>query len=276
MIASNNYINIQGWMVTELGLKGNELLVFAVIYGFSQDGVSKYSGGLRYLAEWTNSTKQGILKNLKSLEEKGLICKKEYEKNRVKYCEYYSTKFNGGIQQSLTGGIQQSLPNNIYIDKLNNNNKKEKINQKSNQVVDKELLSFGELSMVKLTQQEFDKIKKNKPDLYEKAIDRLDTWLATTTKKIKKGSHYAYFKNNSWVWEDLTPKIESGVLVERGKFFIDDSINEYKEVLSEMREKDIDACWEWIMKNKEGQVVSKQWVIDRLNQFKWGKNEWTT
>ena len=93
MIASNNYINIQGWMVTELGLKGNELLVFAVIYGFSQDGVSKYSGGLRYLAEWTNSTKQGILKNLKSLEKKGLICKKEYEKNRVKYCEYYSTKF---------------------------------------------------------------------------------------------------------------------------------------------------------------------------------------
>lgn len=269
MIASNNYINIQGWMVTELGLKGNELLVFAVIHGFSQDGVSKYSGGLRYLADWTNSTKQGILKNLKSLEEKGLICKKEYEKNRVKYCEYYSTKFNGGIQQSLTGGIQQSLPNNIYIDKLNNN-KKEKINQKANQVVDKELLSFGELSMVKLTQQEFDKIKSNKPDLYEKAIDKLDTWLATTTKKIKKGSHYAYFKSNSWVWEDLTPKIESGILVERGKFFIDDSMDEYKKVLFGMREKDIDDCWEWIMKNKEGQTVSKQWVIDRLNQFKGG------
>ena len=31
-----NYITVQGWMVTDLNLKGNELLIYACIYGFSQ------------------------------------------------------------------------------------------------------------------------------------------------------------------------------------------------------------------------------------------------
>lgn len=116
-------------MVTELGLKGNELLIYALIYGFSQTEGQVFNGSLQYLADWTNSTKQGVLKNLKSLVEKGLIEKKETIFNGVKSCEYYSTKFNGvkqsligGIKQSLTGGIKQSLTNNIEIDNIDRDN----------------------------------------------------------------------------------------------------------------------------------------------------------
>ena len=69
-IREDNYIMIQGWMVTELELKGNELLIFAIIHGFSQDGETRFTGGLQYLADWTNSTKQGVSKNLKSLVNK--------------------------------------------------------------------------------------------------------------------------------------------------------------------------------------------------------------
>ena len=32
----NNYINIQGWMRTKLNLTDNKLIMFAIIYGFSQ------------------------------------------------------------------------------------------------------------------------------------------------------------------------------------------------------------------------------------------------
>ena len=32
---NNNYINIQGWMINNLGLKGNALVIYAIIYGFS-------------------------------------------------------------------------------------------------------------------------------------------------------------------------------------------------------------------------------------------------
>lgn len=122
---TENYINIQGWMVSELGLSGNSLLIYAIIHGFSQ-GVEEqtFKGTLSYLCEWTNSTKQGVLKNIKSLIEKGLIEKKEQVENGVKKVEYYTTKFNGGGKQSLMGGIKQSLPhNNInIINNIINNN----------------------------------------------------------------------------------------------------------------------------------------------------------
>ena len=120
-VKRENFIALQGWQVADLGLKGNELIIYACIYGFSQDDQT-FSGSLQYLADWTNSTKQGVIKCLKSLQEKGLIEKKENIINGVKFCEYYTTKFNTllnkveyPMQQSLTVGMQQSLPNNIGV-----------------------------------------------------------------------------------------------------------------------------------------------------------------
>ena len=122
-----NYIAIQGWMVTELNLKGNELIIYACIYGFTQEENQVFTGSLQYLADWTNSTKQGVSKNLKSLVEKGLLIKRDNIVNGVKFCEYRATKFNGVLnkieypmQQSLTGGIKQSLNNNITLNNITN------------------------------------------------------------------------------------------------------------------------------------------------------------
>lgn len=135
-VKNENFITIQGWMINELQLKGNELIIYALIYGFSQAENQVFNGSLQYLAEWTNSTKQGVIKNLKSLIEKGFVGKNEKFINGVKFCEYYATKFNGvlnkveqGGKQSLMGGIKQSLPNNIVSNNINNtinnnNNKK--------------------------------------------------------------------------------------------------------------------------------------------------------
>lgn len=127
-VNDENYINIMGWMVNKLHLKGNELLIYAIIYGFSQAEQQTFSGSLQYLADWTNSTKQGVMKNLKSLLDKGLIEKKDININGVKFCEYCTTELLGvynkvyrGVQQSSTGGVQQSLHNNINIDNTNNN-----------------------------------------------------------------------------------------------------------------------------------------------------------
>ena len=124
-VNERNYIVIQGWMLTELHLKGNELLIYACIYGFSQLDGQVFSGSLQYLADWTNSTRQGVVKCLKSLIEKGYIEKADKIVNGVKFCEYRATKFNGvyntvvqGMQQSCTGGVQQSSPNNLDIDNL--------------------------------------------------------------------------------------------------------------------------------------------------------------
>lgn len=114
MIKPDNYINIQGWMVSELNLKGNDLLIYAIIHGFSQDGTTRFTGGLKYLAEWCNSTKQGVQKNLKNLLDSGLIEKYETEINGVKFCEYSCIPYN-----KVAWGMQQSCTNNTSNTKEN-------------------------------------------------------------------------------------------------------------------------------------------------------------
>ena len=127
-VKRENYISVHGWMILDLGLKGNELLIYACIYGFSQAENQVFNGSLQYLADWTNSTKQGVMKCLKSLVEKGYIVKTDKMINGVKFCEYHATELTGvlnkvdrGMQQSLMGGIKQSLPNNIVPDNKEDN-----------------------------------------------------------------------------------------------------------------------------------------------------------
>lgn len=130
-VNSDGYINIQGWMVSELGLKGNELLIYAIIYGFSQDGKNKFTGSLQYLADWTNSSKQGVQKVLKSLLEKELLLKDEKIVNNIKFCEYKAIKKVDTVQQSCIGyatefheGMQQSCNNNLINNLEDNLDKK--------------------------------------------------------------------------------------------------------------------------------------------------------
>ena len=92
-IKDSNYIQIEGWMINELSLKGNELIVYALIHGFSQDGKSVFSGGLGYIAAWISGTDHTVVSALKSLIAKGLIKKRVSQtKGSVKYVEYWTVK----------------------------------------------------------------------------------------------------------------------------------------------------------------------------------------
>ena len=85
---NENYITIQGWMRNELNLKGNELLIYAIIYGFSQSENHKFTGSLKYLSEWCGISKQTTLNCLQSLVSKGFIHKNEIYSNGIKFVEY--------------------------------------------------------------------------------------------------------------------------------------------------------------------------------------------
>ena len=73
MIREDNYIVIQGFMISRLGLSGTDLLIYAIIYGFSQDGVSVFKGTRSYLAEWCNASIASVRRSLKALQDCGLI-----------------------------------------------------------------------------------------------------------------------------------------------------------------------------------------------------------
>lgn len=115
-VKDGKFITVASFMIKELNLKGNDLLVYAIIYGFSQtDGMKGFSGSLQYLADWTNSTKRGIIKNLESLIQRGYIAKEVMVINGVKYCTYttvdleqLSNEHSSIVVNSVHGGSEHS------------------------------------------------------------------------------------------------------------------------------------------------------------------------
>ena len=87
-INERNYITILPWMVTELGLKGNELIVYAIIHGFSQDDASCFHGSVSYLQAWTLLSYPAVHTILKNLVAKGLLEKQSEDHNGVTLCRY--------------------------------------------------------------------------------------------------------------------------------------------------------------------------------------------
>lgn len=98
-IKETNFVTIQGWMRTKLNLKGNELLVYAVIYGFSQTAGTKFTGSRRYLAEWCGCSMATIDRTLVSLLDKGLVSKTsfitKYGSLAVEYAATCPTSIDG-------------------------------------------------------------------------------------------------------------------------------------------------------------------------------------
>lgn len=114
-----------GWYFTivqemrEMGLKGNELIVFAVINGFSQNGNGSYHGSLASLQEMCGiSSRQTIIDILKSLVDKGLIIKSEIIIREDRHIAYsVSKKWTGGVQKLDKACPKNGHNNNIDINK---------------------------------------------------------------------------------------------------------------------------------------------------------------
>lgn len=87
-VTDNNFLTIEGWMRTRLDLSGNELMVFAVIYQFSQGKAGRYIGGLPYIADWCGCHIDTARRALRNLEDRGLITALRGEVNGVPYCNY--------------------------------------------------------------------------------------------------------------------------------------------------------------------------------------------
>lgn len=110
MFDSDNFIVIQGWMCNELKLKGNDLLVFALIYGFSQDGESSFTGSRKYIADLFNISLPTVDKSLDTLVEKNLIEKFSTKRNNIIFNHY---KISLQVVKKLYRGSKETLHNNI-------------------------------------------------------------------------------------------------------------------------------------------------------------------
>ena len=111
-----------GWhiVVTEemraLGLSGNDLMVFALINGFSQDGQGCFYGSLPYICETCGISRRTAIYILNDLVERGFLQKNETIQNGVKRVMYQVNRGSAEIApvvQKLHRGSAEIAPNNI-------------------------------------------------------------------------------------------------------------------------------------------------------------------
>lgn len=161
---SENFVVIQGWMCNELELKGNDLLVFALIYGFSQDGESAFHGSRNYIANTFNISKPTVDKALQNLVDKQYIIKYETEDfnapNAYAVNIQVVKKLYMGSKETLLGGSKETLLNNTskQTDNIKKNNSKELLQNSP---------SF-----------EFGKQKSKKDSLYTKCVALIDAFVS--------------------------------------------------------------------------------------------------
>lgn len=193
-ITDKNYINILGFMRTQLDLKGNELLIYAIIYGFSQDGENKYKGSLSYLAELSGASQKTVITTLQRLCERQLLIKTDKTFNNVKYCEYEANldmiQITQPYVETTKGYVKTTQPyvettnninniNNNIINSKNNNLSKDKLLQKNSQPKSNSRKTKKEkcMDMIigKLEEYNFtDKVKERILDFYSDRMEKND------------------------------------------------------------------------------------------------------
>ena len=131
MINNESYVVIWGWMLNNLKLKWNELLVYATIYSFTNwTDEHCYRWSANYLSERCWLQRRQTMNVLKSLEEKWYIERKERTDNGVKFVDYYTP-----YVKIAQGGYVNFAHHNDSIDKDSNKqdwnlNPKQKTNTK--------------------------------------------------------------------------------------------------------------------------------------------------
>lgn len=218
MLNEKSFITIQAFMLNDLQLKGNELLIYAIIWGFSQDGESEFTGSLQYLADWCNTSKQTVISVLKSLCEKQLIIKNVELKNNIKFCSYKTSIVFKNLEQcsqnslmgyskNLNGGSQNSLPNNItdILDNTISNNICEKKKKHKNGTYQNVLLSDTEFKKIcdelgadkaKAVIDNFSELKEMKGYKYKSDYLALKKWgIEAFEKKYTTSQNCGYVNN---------------------------------------------------------------------------------
>lgn len=231
MIQSYAYYTVQGWMREELGLTGNALAIYAIIYGFSQDGASEYAGSSRYLAEWLGCSKKTVLTALADLTEKGHLIKRTTYQNGITFCNYVAARnvqteetepgvkitppvknlhrggeeITPGVVKNLHRGGEKITPHNTrdntrYINKeIEREGADAPPAPSGGKEKDKPVKhKHGEYANVLLTDAELAKLRELFPHDLPARIERLSEYIASTGKKYK--SHYATIR--SWANKD--------------------------------------------------------------------------
>ena len=176
----DKYIKVQGWMATQLGLHGNELIVYAYIYSFqfksfmgkgTPANVEETEIPMRDFVEWTQITKRGIIKLLQKLSDEKLI----FIGNKPGNVNTYSI-LPDPVKKALKKegkGSEQSSP-------LKKGGEHSSGVNKVHQGSELEFTSGGEQSSLGVVNSEAKSSEQSSPHLQHNYIDNKETTSTTT------------------------------------------------------------------------------------------------
>ena len=220
----HKYYCVHDWMVKELGLGGIALLVYALIYSFTVS-CGSFSGSAQYIAEQTGLVRRTVIRQLQLLTRQGLLLKKETLVKGKKCCVYRAAAlrqeippFSGDRKSQLsvteshptgdresqlsvteshpTGDRKSQLPvteSHSIGDRASHNNTgditihntEDKTEGYAPAPVKILRRKYGEYSNVLLSDGELDDLRREFPDDWQKRIDRLSEYMASTGKHYK-------------------------------------------------------------------------------------------
>lgn len=113
------YTVIPDWMLN-LDLDIYEVIILAVIYGFSQDGESSFTGSQAYLARKAKCSRAKVTRVLPKLVDKGYLKKIDRDVRGVHLCEYKVYLTDTGCISRIQGGCIPETHNNIDNKNIDN------------------------------------------------------------------------------------------------------------------------------------------------------------
>jgi len=117
-----DYIVQQGWMYTQLpNLTNSERAVYALIYSFSRDGMSRMRASARYIGEWIGCKERNAQYIVRRLEDLGLICHEVVRTNKGVCSEFWAvlpdeaSPMPGIVKDRIewAGGLRNTLRNPV-------------------------------------------------------------------------------------------------------------------------------------------------------------------
>lgn len=115
------YVQFQGWMIKlahKKGLALNELMIYAVIHSFSQDGISSFRGSCDYLKLWASCGRTSVFGKVKKLMDLNLIGREYVTYKGKTFPTYYTYASRTALKCTVTSFQKRVQKSNSDSEKL--------------------------------------------------------------------------------------------------------------------------------------------------------------
>ena len=160
-LKDDNTFLMYGWIPKKLKLKGNELIIYSIIYSFSiKSNKGYFEGSTAYLQQWTNTSQRNVINVLKNLLEKDLIILLEDNSSIRKPNKY---KINIDILSFLTTEKSSVVDNTTteknsvaLLKKVQQTTEKSSVNKNNNKNINKNIYAQSKIDASNSFSQEDD------------------------------------------------------------------------------------------------------------------------